>query len=374
MTRRPRVGWLRHNFLPASETFLYQSLRAVSADVDVRVFALQRRYAEKFPDADVLALEGLPWGRLETALYRLTSWSPRWFAFARGVDVLHAHMGYTAAHALLARARTGRPLVVSYYGRDVTLAQSTSRFTDPSYWHYAALWRRVLTSADRVCVLSEDMKAQLVAVGAPADRIRIVRLGIDLARFDVARPVRTGPATVLMVGREIEKKGFDDGLRACAAAKAAGADLRIVLLGTGGPDQRALRALADELGLEVAWPDPATRVPQAMAEADILMVPSRTAANGDREGTPTVICEAGAARLPVVATRHAGIPEQVEDGVTGLLADERDVAGLAAHLVILAADPDRRRALGEAGRARMLAGFSVEAHARSLSATYRELL
>lgn len=374
MTRRPRVGWLRHNFLPASETFLYQSLRAVSAHVDVEVFALHRRYADKFPDAQVLALEGQPWGRLETALYRATSWSPRWFAFARGVDVLHAHMGHTAAHALLAHARTGRPLVVSYYGRDVTLAQSASRFTDPAYWHYAALWRRVLTSADRVCVLSEDMKAQMVAVGAPADRIRIVRLGIDLARFDVARPAHTGPATVLMVGREIEKKGFDDGLRACAAAKAAGADLRIVVLGTGGPDQPKLRALAGELGLEVAWPDPATRVPQAMAEADILLVPSRTAANGDREGTPTVICEGGAARLPVVATRHAGIPEQVVDGVTGLLAAERDVAGLAAHLVTLAADPDRRRALGEAGRAKMLAEFSVEAHARDLSATYLELL
>jgi colanic acid/amylovoran biosynthesis glycosyltransferase len=103
-------------------------------------------------------------------------------------------------------------------------------------------------------------------------------------------------------------------------------------------------------------------------------VPSRTARDGDQEGTPTVICEGSAAQLPVVSTRHAGIPEQVDDGATGLLADERDHQTLAGHLVALAADPDRRAAYGAAGRAKMLREYSVAALRGNLQAVYDELL
>ncbi|MBZ0236921.1 MAG: glycosyltransferase, partial [Deltaproteobacteria bacterium] len=149
---------------------------------------------------------------------------------------------------------------------------------------------------------------------------------------------------------------------------------RVVVLSTGDAGLPALQQLARELALDVAWPDPATRVAAAMAEADILLVPSRTAKNGDQEGTPTVICEGSAAALPVVATRHAGIPEQVAHEVTGLLADERDVETLAAHLARLAASPDERAAMGAAGRAKMEAEYSIAAHVRDLSAVYRELL
>jgi len=103
-------------------------------------------------------------------------------------------------------------------------------------------------------------------------------------------------------------------------------------------------------------------------------VPSRTARDGDQEGTPTVICEGSAATLPVVSTRHAGIPEQVDDGVTGLLADERDHETMAAHLVRLAADPALRVSMGLAGRAKMQREYSLAAHRSNLEAVYDELL
>jgi glycosyltransferase involved in cell wall biosynthesis len=147
-----------------------------------------------------------------------------------------------------------------------------------------------------------------------------------------------------------------------------------MLLGTGSAGAGPLRALAESLRLDVTWAAPSTPVPSAMQDADVLLVPSRTARDGDQEGTPTVICEGSAAELPVVATRHAGIPEQVEDGATGLLADERDVAGLAGHLVRLSRSTDERRALGEAGRRKMQAEYSVEAHRERLQAVYDEVL
>lgn len=370
MRGQPRriVGFLRHNFLPPSETFIYTSLRSLDRYAG-SVFALRRLSETKFPFEPVVAP-----GRLEAALYRLTTWSPAFFRWAGGVGLIHAHFGYTGVHGLYAARRLGLPLVTSFYGHDVTLRRSLKRL-DPSYWHFWALARRLFRRGDRFLALSRHMERALVAQGVPADRIRVVPLGVDLSRFDGPRAPRAGgPITVLMVGREVDKKGFDDGLRACAAARAAGADLRVVVLGTGGPLRPELQRLAAALDLDVAWPDPATRVPAAMAEADVLLVPSRTARDGDQEGTPTVICEGGAAGLPVVSTRHAGIPEQVEDGVTGLLADERDHEAMAAHLVRLAGDPALRRALGEAGRTKMQRDYSIDAHRDKLQAVYDELL
>jgi glycosyltransferase involved in cell wall biosynthesis len=146
------------------------------------------------------------------------------------------------------------------------------------------------------------------------------------------------------------------------------------MLGTGGPLAPRLRAQARTLDLDVRWLDPATSVAAAMADADVLLAPSRTAADGDEEGTPTVIVEAGAAGLPVVSTRHAGIPEQIDDGATGLLAGERDIWGLADALVAIARDPARAHAMGAAGRARMMRDYSLASHRARLHEVYDGVL
>jgi len=370
------IGWLRHNFLPASETFIYTALRAVvAAGTPVRVLAINRLCADKFPDAEVTALGAGPRGWLERPLYWTTGYSPRQDRWARGVRLIHAHMGYTGVHALGACARHGLPLVTSFYGHDVSLAHSRDRLLPP-YWPYALHRRRLFRRGARFLVLSRHMGAALAAQGCPPAKIRVVPLGIDLERFAGARPARPegAPLVVLMVGREVEKKGFDDGLRACARARDAGLALELRVLGTGDVLQPALRRLADELRLPVTWLAPRSDVPAAMAAADVLLVPSRTAASGDQEGTPTVICEGGAAGLPVVSTLHAGIPEQVADGETGLLVPERDLAGMAAALQRLGADPALRARLGAAGRAKMRAEYSLAAHRDALLSIYDELL
>ncbi len=373
MSALTRIGFLRHDFLPPSETFIYTSMRALDR-YQACPFAIRRRSEAKFPADDVVTLEGHPFGRLESWLYSTAAWSPRFARWARSVKLIHAHMGFTGAYALGAARRNGLPLVTSYYGADVTLRRSRLRFK-PEYWRYGlfahALWRH----GDRFLVLSAHMRDDLVAQGCPADKVRVVPLGVDFARFAGPRERRaTSRPTVLMVGREVDKKGFDDGLAACAAARDAGVDLRVSFLGMGKAGAAPLKALAARLGLEVDWLDPATPVPGVMAAADILLVPSRTAANGDQEGTPTVICEGSAAALPIVSTRHAGIPEQVADGETGLLAPERDVAGLAAHLVSLARDADLRHTLGLAGREKMQREYSLAALRNNLQSVYDELL
>lgn len=368
------IGVLRHYFLPPSETFIYTSLRSLTR-YRAAAFAIARRSAEKFPWGDVTALRSLRGGMVESWLYWATSWSPRYTRWARRVRLIHAHMGYTGPYALGVARRLGLPLVTSFYGKDVTLRSSRDRWASATHWHYWLRSKALFQRGDRFVVLSRHMADALAAQGVAREKLRVVPLGTDLARWDVPRLVGvTGALRVLMVGREVEKKGFDDGLRACARAREAGVDVRPVLLGTGEGLGPALQRLAAELKLEVTWPAPSTSVVDAMRDADVLLVPSRTASDGDQEGTPTVICEGSAARLPIVATRHAGIPEQVDDGVTGLLADERDVDGLAHALVELAGDPDRRLEMGRLGREKIAREYSLDAHRDKLQAVYDELL
>lgn len=369
------IGWLRHDFLPPSETFIYSALRSVvAAGTPVRVLAIHRRSAEKFPDADVTALDEGPLGLLERSLYFATGYSPRQDRWARSVRLIHAHMGFTGAYALGPCARHRLPLVTSFYGRDINIGRSRDRLL-PAYWRYALNKRRMFRRGDRFLVLSRVMAEALIAQGCPPAKICVVPLGVPLERFAGARIARAtdAPLAVLMVGREIEKKGFDDGLRACAMARGAGLALDVRVLGTGDVLQPALRRLADDLRLPVTWMAPSSDVAEAMAAADVLLVPSRTAANGDQEGTPTVICEGSAAGLPVVSTLHAGIPEQVEHARTGLLVPERDVTGMASALERLR-DPALRADLGAAGRAKMQAEYSLAAHRDALLSIYAELL
>jgi len=369
------IGWLRHNFLPSSETFIYTALRAVvAAGTPVRVLAVKRTSADKFPYADVTALAEGPLGRLERSLYWTTGYSPKQDRWARSVRLIHAHMGFTGVYALGACARHRLPLVTSFYGRDVVIGRSRDRLS-PAYWRYALYQRRLFRRGDRFLVLSRAMAEDLIAQGCSPAKIRVVPLGIPLERFAGPRAPRPAdaPLVVLMVGREIEKKGFDDGLRACALARDAGIDLELRVLGTGDVLQPSLRRLADALQLPVTWLAPSSDVARAMAAADVMLVPSRTAANGDQEGTPTVICEGSAAGLPVLSTLHSGIPEQVAHGRTGLLVPERDVDGMAAALIELR-DPELRATLGAAGRAKMSAEYSLSAHRDALLATYSELL
>ncbi len=105
--------------------------------------------------------------------------------------------------------------------------------------------------------------------------------------------------------------------------------------------------------------------------ADILVAPSVTATNGDQEGIPVTIMEAMSTGLPVVSTWHSGIPELVRDGVSGLLAPERDIAALASHLLALIERPELRRTMGRAGCDIVHASYNIDALNDRLETIFR---
>ena len=373
------VGFVLGTYLSFTETFLYQQMRSLSR---YRPVVLCGRLANegRFPWSGPLYIAKHSPSRLLRALgplHRFVRLDPGWGAAIaeQRIALLHGQFGTNGLVAAIYARRHRLPLVTSFYGGDVGYLLAPRQHLRDQ-WHYL-LGKRTLFSASKlVLVLSEAMRADLLQLGCPPEKIRIQRNGVDLERFR-PRPSSADerrPLQVVMCGREIDKKGFDYAFRAVRKARDGGADLHVRWLTAPGPQGAALRALLRELSLEphVDELDPSTDPAPVMAGADIILCASVTAANGDKEGVPTVLVEAAACGLPAIATRHAGIPEIVSDGETGLLFAERDVDGLAAGLTRLAGDASLRRRFGAAARRKVEGGWDASRLAVRLEQLYDE--
>jgi glycosyltransferase involved in cell wall biosynthesis len=246
-------------------------------------------------------------------------------------------------------AGLGLTRVAHAHGYDVS-----SRLRDE---HWRAAYRDY-RDVDAVVAPSQHSRARLLDIGLSPDLVRVVPCGVDVPTA-TTRPARAG-VDVLAAGRLVAKKNPLATIEACDRAARAGADIALTVIGDG-PLMPAVRQAAGRAAVPVQLlgARPASEVLAAMASADVFcqhsVVDPRT---GDEEGLPVAILEAMAHALPVVSTRHAGIPDAVIDGETGLLVDEGDVDAMAAGLVALARDPALRRRLGAAGRARVQARFT----------------
>jgi glycosyltransferase involved in cell wall biosynthesis len=210
-------------------------------------------------------------------------------------------------------------------------------------------------------------QAHLAALAPAPEKVTLVYHGLDGASYapvDAAPSdlgVATRPICILSIGRAVAKKGFDDLLAALALLPGA-VDWRFVHIG-GGALLDGLRRRATELGIaaRVEWrgPQPQPAVIAAYREADLFVLASRIAADGDRDGLPNVLLEAQSQRLPCLATRVDGIVELIEDEKTGLLVEPNDPPALAEALARLIGDRQLRRRLGAAGEMRVRRDFAM---------------
>ena len=285
----------------------------------------------------------------------------------RDVGRLHAHFLHTPASvARYAAILRGLPWSGSAHAKDI--------WTTPE-WEK----REKLAACDWLVTCTRTNHAHLAAL-APPGRVELAYHGVDLARFPAHRTVRGAsdgadarhPVRILSVARLVEKKGTDILLEALARLP-AGLHWRFVQVG-GGPLAARLRRRARKLGIaeRIAWRG-ALAQDELLAEyraADLFALACRVARDGDRDGLPNVLAEAQSQALACVATRVSAIPELIRDGSTGLLVTENDVAALAAALEALIRSPERRRALGDAGQARVRAEFALAANFERLAARF----
>jgi colanic acid/amylovoran biosynthesis glycosyltransferase len=217
----------------------------------------------------------------------------------------------------------------------------------------------------------------LIELGCDERKVIVHRAGVDTARFEYRpRTRKSGPVRLLTIARLVEIKGIDYAIHAVANAMKRGQDLQYKIAGDG-PLRNSLEGLIEKLGVGdkiklLGWQDQ-EGVIGLLREADILLAPSVTGGDGNQEGIPVVLMEALAQGIPVIATRHSGIPELVRDGEAGFLVPERDSEALGDKLVYLIEHPELWSEMGRRGHNYVKEHYNIDRLNDRLVEVYRQL-
>ncbi len=272
----------------------------------------------------------------------------------QGITHLHNHIAKASCTvAMLASEISNVPFSFTLHGPDI--------FFEPLHWR---LDEKIARAAFVACI-SDFCRSQAMVFSDRAhwDKLHIVHCGIEPVRYADAPPPHG--ARLLFVGRLAAVKGVAVLFEALEPMVAERPDLQLTLIGDG-PERAALEAEAAKRGLaeRVAFLGyrNQSEVAEALARHDIFVLPSFA------EGVPVVLMEAMAAGRPVLTTRIAGVPELVEDQVSGRLVPPGNAAALRHALTDLLAAPDEMVSLGAQGRAKVLAEFEITGQAARLAA------
>ncbi|MGK3141596.1 glycosyltransferase [Pantoea sp. C2G6] len=248
-------------------------------------------------------------------------------------DVFLVHFGYAGALANKLRelgVLKGKQATV-FHGADI----SRRHILEEHKLDYVNLFRQ----SELMLPISHLWENKLIEMGCPPEKIHVTRMGIEPEKFNFQpRQAFQTPLRIVSVARLTEKKGLDVAVKASAILKQRGGQFHYTIIGNGDQDEMMRDFIARE-GMEdcVSMPGfkPQEEIRRALSEADIFLLPSKTAADGDMEGIPVALMEAMAVGLPVVSTFHSGIPELIENNVSGWLVEEDDPEALAETLLTL---------------------------------------
>lgn len=293
--------------------------------------------------------------------------------------LMHCHFGYCGVEFLDVKRKLELPMVTSFYGSDM------------SYLPRDPQWKKkyevVFGEGERFLVEGTHMKAGLLELGCPEERIIVQHLGVDLQQLPtVPRTVcPDGMVRVLVAGTFREKKGIPYALEAFALVRQKHKNMHLTLMGDAGDDTRdkvekekILEVLRNyDLQESVTWLgfQPHNVFREQLMRHDLFLSPSVLACDGDSEGgSPVSITEAQATGMPVLSSFHADIPEVVLDGQSGLLSPERDIDALTANLEFLVTHPEKWEEMGRHGRSHIEKEYNVKIQARKLQEIYSSIL
>lgn len=368
--QHPKVLIWRWGWLARSETFIRSQIDTYEAWAPITLGA-ERVDSDVARPNDTVLFNGGVWDALCRDLLRIFDWSPRLVRSMKElhVDLVHAHFGGDASRVRRVAKRLNLPFVVTLHGSDVT-ARPRGKGLRGLRNRYRL--KNVLRDADLLIAVSSHIADAAEKLGAEASKIKVLPIGVPWAPAPAEHP-RQG---VLFVGRFVEKKGVKELIEAYSLLPQQLRETHPLTLIGDGPLRYELESQAKRLGSTVKFlgfvtPD---RVADELRDAAVFAVPSHTARNGDTEGLPTVVFEAARSATPVVGYSHAGIPEAVEDGREGLLADEHNVSALASNMERVLVDNVLARTLGKAARRRFETEFTVSECTRVLEHHYDEVL
>jgi len=352
-----RIAFVRLRYLPLSETFIYGELKRIRR-VRPIVFARSFMNVKKFPYRKILSLP------------RGTDNIARAFR-RRRIRLIHARFGNAGVSLMRVKQRLGIPMLTSFHGFDLPKKRDRKN-------RYHRRLKTLFRIGDKFTVPSRHMKRKLIRWGCPRGKIKIMYSGIDLRRFPyIERELRTEGVTVIGVGRLHKKKGFVYLIKAFRRVVAVHPTAKLIIVGDGEEKRRLKRLIRkSKLSSHVKLKGHVAHqeLTKLLRRADIFCLPSVTTKDGNQEGIPNSIKEAMATGLPIVSTRHGGIPELVEHGKEGLLVKERSPARLAESINRLIESPELRAEFGRSGRAKVERRFDAEKQVRRLEGIYKRLL
>ena len=237
-----------------------------------------------------------------------------------------------------------------------------------------------LFPAADICLTNcEFFRQRIIQLGCPPEKVAVHYSGLDMAKFSYhsRQPNSDGSIRLITTGRLVEKKGIEYAIRAIAQIAPQYPQIRYTIIGDG-PLRSEFETLIKQLGLTdnvqlLGWQSEQALI-DSLNQAHLFIAPSVTAADGNQDAPINVLKEAMAMGIPVVSTYHGGIPELVEDGVSGYLVPERDIEALAERLRWLLDEPERWPEMGRAGRAAVEQNFDLTHLNDLLVARYQALL
>jgi colanic acid/amylovoran biosynthesis glycosyltransferase len=286
-------------------------------------------------------------------------------------DLMHIYFGHTGVHLLPFIKEWNKPVVVSFHGMDIQ--------PRPQQPGYDDMMRELLQTVPLVLARSESLFDALEKWGCPRGKMRLNRTGIPLDAFPLVK--RTMPEDgrwqFVQACRLIAKKGLKSAMQAFAMFHGFQPNSRFVIAGDG-PMKETLLELARELGVAQAvelrgFLDQAA-LAKLYAESHVFVHPSEMTSDQNQEGVPNSMLEAMATGLPVLATRHGGIPEAVTDGASGLLCQERDPQALMEAMFRFTEHPENMAAMGEEASRFVREEFSQDRAIERLESFYDEAI
>ena len=378
-----RIAYIMGRFPVISETFI---LNQIAGAID------------RGNEVDIYALKGTPVGETEKIhplvdryqLLERTYYPPleaksfsysivenvethaSMFADKEPYDIIHCQFGSFGLYAMQMREAgllQGK-LITNFRGFDM------SRFLQE---RGRDVYNELFQSGDYFLANCEFFRQRAIELGCPKEKIAVHGSGIDCNRFSfIPRYLPAdGAIRVATTGRFVEKKGIEYAIRAIALSVQKHPRLEYHLIGDG-PLREKLENLIAELQIQAfvklhGWKEQ-TDIIKILDTCQLFVAPSVTAADGNQDAPVNTLKEAMAMGLPVIGTYHGGIPELVEDGVSGFLVPERDAEAIATKLSYLIEHPENWSQMGKAGRARVEEKYDMNKLNEELVQLYQQLL
>lgn len=326
-----------------SESFIKAHLEKIPG----RIFGLHGDWLPVYTENDIVLASGNK--SPEEALLA--------FLQENKIDVFLAEYGLTGARVYEICERAGIPLLVYFLGFDANDKKTLDEYMDK----YLVMFKKAYAL---LCV-SEEMRQKIISMGAAAEKVYNIPCGVDLGIYEEATKTKyfNNRKNCLAIGRFVDKKAPYLSILAFKEVRDSIPDAKLIFYGNGDLFETCkglIKALNLENSIELRGYCKHSDLPSIMEEADIFIQHSVTTSYGDSEGSPVILIEAGAAGLPVVSTKHAGINEIVKNGETGILVDEYNIKAMAESIIKLLNSPELRLEFGTEARKHISEYYSMD--------------